>query len=69
MVEEEDRDMSEQPDPMPNPVHYSNGREACNAEYVVHGVIVGYCDRIIRKGRRHRGKHRISWPHEELTDE
>lgn len=24
-------------------------------------VVVGYCTRLVRRGGRHRGKHRIEW--------
>ena len=55
-------------DPLPDPVHYSNGGTPCNAPYRINGVLVGHCCIIVparKKHRGHRGKHRIEWSAEE----
>lgn len=52
---------------LPNPGRTENGKVHCNEPYVVNGVTVAYCERLVKyrhRGREqgtHRGAHRFEW--------
>ena len=48
-----------------NPVVATTGDVKCNEPHVVGGLIVGRCERWVRRGKPHRGKHRIEWDGEQ----
>lgn len=47
--------------PRPDPVVSITGHIACNAPLVVSGTAVALCQARTKRGRPHKGKHRVEW--------
>ena len=47
--------------PHPSPVIAETGHVPCNEPLTIGGIVVEYCQVWVKRGKPHKGKHRVEW--------